>query len=112
MSETQTSETLYIKHAVGSRMLLDVSGTHKPFSLNESPRGWSFVIESVEPAAAELLNRYAADLNLFYFVEQPGQPIRKKWFYDKDIPLIQYDPATGRLTIELDAMMEYNNEKV
>ena len=112
MSESQTNETLYIKHAIGSRMLLDVSGTHKRFTLAESPRGWSFVIETVEPAAAELLTRYAADLNLFYFVEQPGQPIRKKWFYDKDIPQIQYDPGTGRLTIELDAMMEYNNEKV
>lgn len=112
MSETPSTKKLYIKHAVGSRMLLDVSGTHKPFELMKSAKGWSFIIEKVDSAEAELLSHYARDLNLFYFVEQPGQPIEKKWFYDKDLPQIEYDPASGRLTINLNAMMDYNNEKV
>lgn len=108
----ERTNKLYIKHAVGSRMLLDVSGTQKPFELAECPRGWSFVIEQVDAETVQQLRGCARDLNIFYFVEQPGQPVHKRWFYDKDIPQLHHNAETGCLTIEIDSMMEYNNEKV
>ncbi|ULL17522.1 hypothetical protein DVH26_25560 [Paenibacillus sp. H1-7] len=102
----------YIKHAIGSRMLFDVSGSRKPFVLETVPGGWRFVVEDVEPEIATLLEPSNRDLNLFYFVEQTGQPTQKYWFYDKDIPTVQYDAESKRWSIQVDSRMEYNNEKV
>lgn len=102
----------YIKHAIGSRMLFDVSGSKKPFELEKTNNGWKFIVEEVEPETAAILERESWNLNLFYFLEQPGEPTEKFWFYDKDNPLIHYDSETQRWSIELDSRMEYNNEKV
>ncbi|WP_282941610.1 hypothetical protein [Paenibacillus sp. RC67] len=102
----------YIKHAIGSRMLFDVSGRQKAFSLEENDGKWKFTVEDVEPDTAALLDSNSWNLNLFYFFERPGLPIQKYWFYDKDKPELQYNAATRRWTIQLDSRMEYNNEKV
>ncbi|WP_051620526.1 hypothetical protein [Paenibacillus sp. UNC451MF] len=102
----------YIKHAVGSRMLFDVSGRRKVFSLEEKEGGWVFTVNEVEPETVALLEANIWNLNLFYFIEKPGQPLQKYWFYDKDKPQIQYDPVSLLWTIRLDSRMEYNNEKV
>jgi len=93
-------------------MLLDVSGSNKAFELSAVPGGWTFTIDGVDQETARLLQDNAPELNLFYFVEQPGQPVRKNWFYDKDRPHISYNPASGLLVIQVDSKMEYNNEKV
>lgn len=106
------STHLYIKHAVGSRMLLDVSGTQKPFTLQEVASGWKFAIEDIDADIASMLETNAQALNLFYFNEQPGSLTQKAWFYDKDVPRIEYDADTRRCTIQLDSKMDYNNEKV
>ncbi|MCS7459336.1 hypothetical protein N0M98_04220 [Paenibacillus doosanensis] len=112
MMTASSQAHLYIKHAVGSRMLFDVSGDGKPFTLEEASAGWTFQIEDVDPATAALLEENAQDLNLFYFIQQPGEPIQKAWFYDKDRPRIEYDAGNRRCTLHVDSRMAYSNEKV
>ncbi|MBE1443146.1 hypothetical protein [Paenibacillus sp. OAS669] len=102
----------YIKHAIGSRMLFDVSGEQKSFSLDGKEGEWIFTVEDVEPEAAALVENNKWNLNLFYFIEEPGKPIRKYWYYDKDKPQIDYDLDSRRWTIQVDTRMEYNNEKI
>jgi len=102
----------YIKHAIGSRMLFDVTGGNKRFELKEAQGGWKFIVEDVEPEIAALLEKEIWNLNLFYFVEQPGRPMQKFWYYDKDKPSVEYNNDTKRWSIQLDSRMEYNNAKV
>lgn len=110
---TEASKThFYIKHAVGSRMLFDVSGRQKQFSLEEKENKWTFTVEDVEPETAALLEANIWNLNLFFFIERPGLPILKYWFYDKDKPELHYQADSRLWTIRLDSRMEYNNEKV
>lgn len=93
-------------------MLFDVSGTNKPFELSEAPGAWRFIIEDVEPETVQLLQANAQELNIFYFVEHPGQPVQKSWFYDKDTPLIEYNSDSRQCVIQIDSRMNYNNDKV
>ncbi|MFD0680318.1 MULTISPECIES: hypothetical protein [unclassified Paenibacillus] len=110
--QAETKKHLYIKHAVGSRMLFDVSGRNKTFELSDCSGGWKIVIADVEPETAQLLVSNDMELNIFYFVEQPGQPVQKNWLYDKDRPLISYDNVSRQCVIQVDSKMDYNNEKV
>jgi hypothetical protein len=110
--QSEIIKQLYIKHAVGSRMLFDVSGNHKAFELSEVPEGWRFTIADVEQETAQLLQDNARDLNIFYFVHQPGQPVQKSWFFDKDHPHITYDETSRQCRIQIDSKLDYNNENV
>ncbi|TDF96614.1 hypothetical protein [Paenibacillus piri] len=104
---------LYIKHAVGSRMLFDVSASGNAFELlSSSGGGWKFVIADVEPDTVQCLRDNLMELNLFYFIEQPGQPVQKSWLYDKACPVIEYDDGSRQCVIEVDSKVEYNNENV
>ncbi|PZE22605.1 hypothetical protein [Paenibacillus xerothermodurans] len=102
---------LYIKHAVGSRMLFDVSGANKPFKLEQTGGGWTLTIHDVDPTTVELLRHNLRELNIFYFEEQAGHAAVKSWLYDKDCPAIEYDDAR-RCVIRGDTKMDYTNDSV
>ncbi|HUC92235.1 MAG TPA: hypothetical protein VMS09_09425 [Paenibacillus sp.] len=105
---------LLIKTVYG-RLLLDSDKHGAEFSLEGGEGRWTVAVSRVEPAVMREIERLAEELNLFFFIERPGgdPPIRKWWLYGKHKhPRLMKDADAGRMTIEVDARVEYANDRV
>ena len=103
---------LYVKHAVGSRMLLDTKELGGFLHLSEVPGGWRFEISGVDLDAAREIADFREELNLFYLEEGEGEERQKWWYYGHKTPDIDYE-ANGRvLHITVDTRKAYSNRHV
>ncbi|EGL16983.1 MULTISPECIES: hypothetical protein [Paenibacillus] len=103
---------LYVKHAVGSRMLLDTKEVGGFLHLSEVPGGWRFEISGVDLDAAREIADFKDELNLFYLEEGEEEEPQKWWYYGHKTPEIDYE-ANGRvLHITVDTRKAYSNRHV
>lgn len=96
---------MYIRHTVGSRLLLDSVKHNADFDILPVDGHWRFVIRLSDDKVAEEVLKFRDELNLF--VVNDEQPSVKTWYYSSD-GVVDYDKGTRTLTITADAKLDYN----
>ncbi|MED4602314.1 hypothetical protein P9314_16735 [Paenibacillus validus] len=96
---------MYIRHTVGSRLLLDSVKHTADFDIQPVDGQWQFVIRLADDKVAEEVLKFRDELNLF--VVDDEKPDVKTWYYSSD-GRVDYDKAGRTLTIIADARLDYN----
>lgn len=97
---------MYIRHAIGSRLLLDSKEHAASYELEpEEPSSWKFIIRITDENAAEQVVRHKDEMNLF--VVDSSNPQQKTWYYSSK-GAVEYDKTSGILIIIADAKLDYS----
>ncbi len=99
---------IIIRQVIG-RTLVDANREGYAFELNRVEGHWQLRIQGMIREQADMIRSFIEDSNIFYIEEEPGQPVRKWWLYDKLQPLVDYEEKEQRLSIRLDTMTSYSN---
>jgi hypothetical protein len=95
---------LYIRHAIGSRLLWDSQKNNCGFEVAEIDGSWRFNIEVTDDIMAEKLLSNRNELNIFVIDED--DPNHKTWYYSTK-GLVEYNSTTRLITIIADKQMDY-----
>jgi hypothetical protein len=104
--ENYMAPNLYIRHAVGSRLLLDCRHDELPFGIIPQEGKWRIVIGNVHRDTYELLDSNGKELNLFV-VNNREKSTEKDWYYASDYPELSYSDEDKTVTIVVDSKMSY-----
>ena len=96
---------LYIRHAIGSRLLLDCKPLQLPFNISHDGESnqWRISIGNIEKEIVDRLVLNEKSLNIF-FQDVDG---RKDWYYASHSPQLTYHKKDRTLTIVVDSKMSY-----
>jgi hypothetical protein len=95
---------MYIRHAVGSRLLWDSLKHNCSYKIDQIDTNWRFVIEVSDDALAEQVMSNRNDLNIFVVAD--NDPNHKTWYYSTQ-GLADYDAESRKITIIADMQMDY-----
>ncbi|WP_248925339.1 hypothetical protein [Paenibacillus hamazuiensis] len=101
----QTQNQLLIKHAVGGRTFIDSKKDPVPYSVEASPEGWMFTVQTTWNDDVREIIRLKDELNVFIF-EETERGTKKTWYYVKD-GRVSYDGTSGKLTLFAGSRIEY-----
>ncbi|WCN37250.1 hypothetical protein [Aneurinibacillus uraniidurans] len=97
----------YIRHAIGSRLLLDSIQHQFGYALEPHSDKWKFTIEVNRPDLVEEIMDLKAELNLFVIENDLDGIVQKWWYYDSGEPAIAFDQTKNVLTIMVDSKKGY-----
>jgi hypothetical protein len=93
---------IIIRQVIG-RTLVDANREGYAFELNRVEGHWQLRIQGMIREQADMIRAFIEDSNIFYTEEEPGQPVRKWWLYDK-----LFESRIGyRLSINLVTLTPY-----
>jgi hypothetical protein len=95
---------MYIRHAVGSRLLWDSLKHNCRYTVDQLDTNWKFVIEVTDDALAEQVMANRNDLNLFIVADH--DPNHKTWYYSSE-GIAEYDAKSRQITIIADKELSY-----
>jgi hypothetical protein len=95
---------MYIRHAVGSRLLWDSLKNNCGFEVELIDGCWRFIIEVTDAILAEQVLSNRNELNIFVVAE--NKPNHKSWYYSSK-GLVDYDPTANKITIFADVLTNY-----
>jgi hypothetical protein len=95
---------MYIRHAVGSRLLWDSLKHNCSYKVEQIDANWKFVIEVSDHALAEQVISNRNDLNIFVVAD--NDPNHKTWYYSTQ-GLVEYHAESREITIIADMQMDY-----
>jgi hypothetical protein len=95
---------MYIRHAVGSRLLWDSMKHNCSYKVDQIDTNWKFIIEVSDETLAEQVMSNRNDLNLF--IVPDNDPNRKTWYYSTE-GLVEYDADAKTITIIADKELDY-----
>lgn len=97
---------MYIRHAVGSKLLLDSKAHIASYEIeSEGTSSWKFVIHITDEQAAEQVMQHREEINLF--VVDSSNPQHKTWYYSSK-GTVEYDKTNRLLIIVADAKLDYS----
>lgn len=98
----------YIRHTIGSRLLLD-SITHGiTYDVHPHMGKWKFVIalHGASDRVEDIL-RFKGELNLFIAETMEDGKLQKWWYYDSREPEIEFDKENNTVTMIVDSRKGY-----
>lgn len=96
---------MYIRHVVGSRLLLDSKKHTSSYEIeSDGTSSWKFIIQITDDQAAEQVIQHKDEINLF--VVESSNPQHKTWYYSSK-GNARYDKANGLLIVVADAKLDY-----
>jgi hypothetical protein len=95
---------MYIRHAVGSRLLWDSQKNNCSFEVANIEGSWRFIIEVTDDILAQQVLSNRNELNIFVIAED--DPNHKTWYYSTK-GLVEYNTTARLITIIADMKLDY-----
>lgn len=101
-------KNLYIRHAIGSKLLLDCQQLQLSFEITSLQDSEEIRIDKADEDIFEVLITNRNELNIFIVdTNENGATTKKDWYYATDQPQILFDADKRTLSIIVDSKMSY-----
>jgi hypothetical protein len=98
---------LHIRHAIGSRVLLDSVRDNIHYAVEPYLGEWRFILKGSWPEQVKQILQFKKELNIFITEKNEDGSIQKWWYYDKKEPRMEFNEVDKILTILVDSKQGY-----